>query len=249
MEDVSLARHQKLRHDMDMWKWIKATSTVFGALVVLMASVPAKDAASNISSYFECVGLAKLAAYLGGASADQWAVLIGASFFASGILGFFVPKFLVQKAKAENVIKRGAEQSLAVEKQPLAVERDVWVLDAFYYIAFGSWDVPDWRGDDDKWPDDMPGAIDAFFRASQGIQQYAVDGKLPIWGRTGFSGPQVKIPPRYWEYHGFSELKVFTADREDLATEVERPGYKPMAIYHGLMTSKAKVEELWPANG
>lgn len=79
------------------------------------------------------------------------------------------------------------------------------------------------------------------------VRQWAVDGNLPIWGRTGFSGPLLSIDKGYWEYYGFNFMDALKGNKKDFQTEFQSHG-QPVedGVRRTLMTSKAKIRELWP---
>jgi hypothetical protein len=121
---------------------------------------------------------------------------------------------------------------------PKPTVRDVWLLNAVHYIAYQSWVLLDMPLDEKH--------LIAGYRALSELKQKAFDGELPIWGRVGQAELFKPIPKEYWEYYGFEILSFAKDNPEEFCTEK----YSDIAndvIYNSLMTSKAKVEGLWPS--
>lgn len=90
----------------------------------------------------------------------------------------------------------------------------------------------------------------ALGRAQIDVRQRARDGDLPIWGREGFSGTLNPLPPDYWEYYGFDLFGLMRGNAEEYGTELTRRTKSiSLSKCRSLMTSKEKVEELWPPSG
>jgi len=120
-----------------------------------------------------------------------------------------------------------------------AVERDVWLLYAVHYIAYGSWAFIEIPLDEDH--------LTAGHQALDEIRQKAFDKDLPVWGRIG-QGPLFKqIQKEHWEDHSFESLSFIVNKPEEFCTKYYG-NESDYTIYNSLMTSKAKVEELWPTN-
>lgn len=118
-----------------------------------------------------------------------------------------------------------------------AVERDVWLLYAVHYIAYGSWTFIENPLDEDH--------LTAGHQALDEIRQKAFDKDLPVWGRIG-QGPLFKqIQKEHWEDHSFKSLSFIVNKPEEFCTKYYG-NESDYTIYNSLMTSKAKVEELWP---
>jgi len=117
------------------------------------------------------------------------------------------------------------------------VQRDAWLLHVVHYIAFGSSEFVEIPLEEDQ--------LTAGDQAENEIRQKAFDGSLPVWGIIG-SGELFKpIPKEYWEHHYLQALIFAINDPEGYCTEGD--GLESdHTIYKSLMTSKAKVEELWP---
>ena len=117
------------------------------------------------------------------------------------------------------------------------VERDVWLLHAVHYIAFGSSEFVEIPLEEDQ--------LTAGHQAQDEIRQKAFDGSLPVWGIIG-SGELFKpIPKEYWEHHYLKALIFAINDPEGFCTKGDGPE-SDHTIYNSLMTSKAKIEEIWP---
>ena len=117
------------------------------------------------------------------------------------------------------------------------VVRDVWLLNAVHYIAYNSWVLVDMPLDDNH--------LTAGYRALAEIKQKAFDGELPIWGRVGQAVLYKPILKEYWEHYDFEILSFAKDDPEEFCTEKHNDIANDV-IYNSLMTSKSKVEELWP---
>jgi len=125
------------------------------------------------------------------------------------------------------------------------IERDVWLLDAVFYVAEGRWQSPNML---DRDVSDMEDAefISKLGPAHRKVMQGASDGDLQVWGkRTDQNrGPYVEIDSKYWENHELEHWNLMGGNFEEIQTS--RIGVAPGPIYKELKTSKARVEELWP---
>lgn len=115
-----------------------------------------------------------------------------------------------------------------------ASRRNVWILNAAYYLASGSWEEP---RDIFHEP-----TLTNFFRAFDRIQQAALDGDLTIWGREGLSGPFIEIPKDYWRSYGFNPLRALAGGPEELETEQQAQGTK--SNYGSLRSLKTDSQQL-----
>jgi len=148
--------------------------------------------------------------------------------------GIFLDAPNTEGLKAEGNIRFDPTTSPINQK----VERDVWLLNAVHYIAFGSWEFTEINLNEANWT--------AGHDAQMEIKQMAFDGRLPVWGIIG-SGELFKpIPKEYWEHHYLKGLIFVINDPEGFCTEVDGLA-SDHTIYNSLKASKAKVEELWPA--
>ena len=128
------------------------------------------------------------------------------------------------------------DQPAPITKEP---QRDVWLLDAVYYIGFGTWAPIEW--------DDLQGQTNRLGGVPEDIRQRALDGDLPIWGREGFAGPLDLLPKKYWKYYGFDWFSLLGDEPEEFQTEIkENVSTISIGVCRSLKTSKSKVEELWP---
>ena len=83
----------------------------------------------------------------------------------------------------------------------------------------------------------------AIYRKLDEVRQSALDGKLPIWGaQYRHDNVVMPIEPAYWRQCGFEETTLLGDQADDFRT-AEVDG---LPRYYRLMTSKTKVEELWP---
>ena len=127
----------------------------------------------------------------------------------------------------------------APEQLSTKVERDVWLLDAIHYIVFGSWD---------SLPENLEAEnyLVVMDKAKQELQQNAFDGLLPVWGKGLMASTFRKIEPEVWE-HNIIDLESLLKDEpEELKISMANIFGSATGFNH-LMTSKAKVEELWHA--
>ena len=90
-----------------------------------------------------------------------------------------------------------------------------------------------------------------FVGSNRGLdRQLAYDGKLPIWGKKFAGDTWRPIPPAFWADHQLDWFGYLKGTPEDLKTTAAGayPGDKSgmQHTWSELMTSKAKVEELWP---
>ena len=79
------------------------------------------------------------------------------------------------------------------------------------------------------------------------MRQAGLDGALPIWGGERVGAPLRRLSPDYWEYYGFDEFDLMRRDEENFSTTLKEQ-VKSISLpkMRGLMTTKSKVEELWP---
>ena len=143
--------------------------------------------------------------------------------------------------EAENVESLKAEGNVKIDPASFSkqqkVERDIWLLHAVHFIAYDSWEFIENPLNEKN--------ITAGHDALDEIRQKAFDGSLPVWGKIGGGGLFKQIPKEYWEHLGFQSLTFMINNPEEFCTKnwTARGDY---TIYNSLMTSKAKVEELWP---
>jgi len=156
------------------------------------------------------------------------------NFASSHVTRQDLAKFGARKGEIPEFLKNGGDLN-AVEPVPIC--RDVWLLDAIHYVAFKSWEVVEWNNLGEK--------LRILGAAEEDVRQRARDGDLPIWGREGFSGTLNPIPPEYWEYYGLEWGSLLKGEAEEFQTELTKHA-RSVGIRRSLMTSKSKVEELWP---
>jgi hypothetical protein len=120
---------------------------------------------------------------------------------------------------------------------PKKVERDVWVLNAIHFIAFGSWEIEDRALASGQGLELVP-----IMRA---LEQAALDGKVPIWGKQPPRNKFVSIEPAIWEHLQIREQSVFSGNPARVYARRIYGNVLP-ARYDELMTSKIKIEE-WHA--
>lgn len=184
-----------------------------------------------------------------GQKINNFSEKIGPGYWPYIYIGFFLFLILIvnwsdvlsffkgQSAKSDEVST--AEPTTRESPAILKVERDVWLLIAVHYIAYGSWKFIEIPLDEDH--------ITAGHQALDEIRQKAFDGELTVWGRIG-QGPLFKqIQKEHWEDHGFESLSFIVNKPEDYCTKYYG-NESDYTIYNSLMTSKAKVEELWPTS-
>lgn len=120
-----------------------------------------------------------------------------------------------------------------------SIESDVWLLHAVLYITSRSWKPVEINYRDEE-------RCSAWNDALMKIRQKAFDGSLPICGIEIGEGPLIKlISKKYWEHHDFNLPSFYSNDPKEFHTK-EGVFTSDITIYNSLMTSKAKVEELWP---
>jgi len=124
------------------------------------------------------------------------------------------------------------------------IERDVWLLDAVYYVAEGRWQSPNMLAKECSDLED-PGFMVRVEPSHREILQKAYDGELPIWGIRADQnrGPYVEIDSSYWENHELEYWDIAKGNVEEL--ETSPIGIAAGPIYKELKTSCYKVEELW----
>jgi hypothetical protein len=119
--------------------------------------------------------------------------------------------------------------------------RDMLILDAIYYVAFGHTNPSSETLGTDS-------SIAAIGRSVEEIQQQARDGLLPIWGRRDQIRPYEHIDAEYWSGHIIELLDVFR-DVEDVGTSaLSKILGASGGEYRFLMTSRRRIEALWPKN-
>lgn len=119
---------------------------------------------------------------------------------------------------------------------------DVWLLDAVHYVAGMEWgehfDLLDAIQTDEGGSSGSAHIIEA----TKHVIQWASDGSLVVWGRTGLYGPITPIENEYWRYYGFEFLSMYYEDPESLTTQHERgPQSSVMCC---LKVTKSEVEAL-----
>ena len=119
-------------------------------------------------------------------------------------------------------------------------KHDVLLYDAIHYVATRSWD-----GERLDILSSNEGFVSGITQACEDVRQYACDGELIIWGRTGNSGPITLIDPNYWRAYGFEYFSLLRDAPEEFHTEIKE-GQPRDSIYKRLKTSMSKIEELWP---
>ena len=122
----------------------------------------------------------------------------------------------------------------------MPAKRDVWLLDALFYIVTRQW------GEQPRFENDVE-HINQIHDACRDVGQAALDGDLPIWGRRGYSGMQEKLPPEYWKHYQIDVLQVMgLSDPEELTVEKTSHASPPWGRYEALMTCRARIEQAWP---
>lgn len=126
-----------------------------------------------------------------------------------------------------------------------APERDVSVLSALHYIAFGDWTVRRWLTESHP-----AGDAERLGEADDAFRQAAADGLLPVWGRPRGTSIYEPIPADYWRACGVEWLAVLSGDEGRIITEVREPGYRSLVPpYDAPMTGREAVERVWPGSG
>lgn len=126
------------------------------------------------------------------------------------------------------------------KRKPVEIKRDIHLLNALHYIAFGSWDLQNLDSE-------TPGAdsfISALNKAAVAVRQAGRDGDLPVWGSDSRNTPLEPIDPLFWQHNGIENWEMLKDDPHKLRTEVKEG--RQGAVFSDLMTCKTKVEELWP---
>jgi hypothetical protein len=125
------------------------------------------------------------------------------------------------------------------------LDRDVWLLEAIYYVAEGSWDSPNYLA---KMVDEIedPTYPNRVADASRNILQKAADGELQIWGKVNDRTPFTKIEPSYWNNHDLGFWEIIKGKSEAGKLESAAIGIAEGPIYGQLKTNRDKVEKLWP---
>lgn len=126
-----------------------------------------------------------------------------------------------------------------VDLTPSTDKHNIWLYDAIHYIPERDWDSRRLTIYEEN-----ESYISAIFQSQEEIHQSAFDGDLPIWGRTGFSGPLELIESDYWKKFGLNWFSLLKESPEEFQTEfmaIRNDG----PIYSNLKTSKEIVEKLW----
>lgn len=129
----------------------------------------------------------------------------------------------------------GASSQLVARR----ISRDMPILDAIYYAAFGETD-PD--------IDALRAAehVNSIGRAIEELRQYARDGELQVWGRKSRTAPYELIPKEYWSKYSIDFLGILR-ESEEISTDLSEAIIPTTdAKYISLMTCQTKVRELWP---
>lgn len=129
------------------------------------------------------------------------------------------------------------------EKSPAPRESDdlygIWLSEAIIYAGFLDWD---YETDALTRPSD----ITKTYEGTKKVIQVARDGKLVVYGRSGFAGPLEPIASEYWGKFGINALDVLSKPPHDLTTKLERGAWGNYGVKRNLRTSKRNIEELWP---
>lgn len=118
-------------------------------------------------------------------------------------------------------------------------QRDVWLLDAIHFVAFGSWERREWN--------DLGGSLEILYTAAKDIEQAALDALVPIWGKQGFSGKYIGIAAMDWADYQIEDTSILRGDPEQLYARRTNKRSLP-AQYGALKTSKAGIERWHAAN-
>ncbi len=123
-----------------------------------------------------------------------------------------------------------------------ASHRDVWLSDAMIYMLRGRW------GDRIDLTNISKKELSRFYEIEKEFRQAALDGTLPIWGKRAAYRLWEEVLAKDWAYYEIreSDLLKSLADPEKLMVFREGDRF-PTQEWVRVMTSKAKVEELWPA--
>lgn len=119
------------------------------------------------------------------------------------------------------------------ESTEATVERDAWLLEAVYFFAFGSWEIPE-----DIPPEPELTAIGSTLIT---VRQLALDGKLTIWGKPFENEPWQKISPEYWKDFNLDILEALRGNPEYFGTQLATIGFANSADMVALMTCRAQV--------
>ena len=125
--------------------------------------------------------------------------------------------------------------SRAAHHEQNLIERDVWLLDAVYFVAFGKWEIPD------NLPPEPE--LSAINRALNEVRQWALDGQLTIWGKARENEPWQKIQPEYWKDFSLDILEALRGNPEYFGTQLATIGFANSADMVALMTCRAQVEK------
>lgn len=116
------------------------------------------------------------------------------------------------------------------------VERDVNLYNAIYYICFGTWEIPQSSLSEQNLDANIIGKLERIFL---NIPQYAVDGKIPIWGRKiQESKVWEQVPTDLWKTETLAWIPFAY---EKIMKFEPSPDNKFLAH---LMTSKVAIERL-----
>ena len=133
-------------------------------------------------------------------------------------------------------VKEGAEAVAGINQ---GVGRDLSVLEAVHFLAFGSWEIRDW--------DELDGKVMPIYSAANDIEQAALDNAIPIWGKRDFSGKYFLIPASDWGRYKIKDTSLLLNDPEKVYARRSDRKALP-AQYSALMTNKEKVEAWHAAN-
>jgi hypothetical protein len=124
--------------------------------------------------------------------------------------------------------------------------RNVALVDAIWRIHLGRWgDRVDCGDHPDAWK--------PFSKITNEIRQFALDGKLPVWGSKGPGTPFEPVPLAFWRTHTIIATYVMNHLAQDVFICVAEPtkigqvrNARTMDFAPNFMTSREVIEELWP---
>jgi hypothetical protein len=135
-----------------------------------------------------------------------------------------------------------------VKDSPREAARDVLLVDAIGRAFCGKWERVDWNTPGlGQAESDRLGEL-----VMHQVRQLAYEGKLPLWGKKFATDIWRPIPPEFWKDHTLDWFGFLKGRPEGFGTAIvlARPGdgSNMQEQWSELMTSRARVEDIWPAH-
>lgn len=210
-----------------------------GAVVLAAAQIKPDEAISNVWAWADrLTGYAP--AWLGTASADNWATAIGLVLLIAALA-----LWLLGSVSRDKKLDNPNSLPLPFRTDGREPVRDKSLTEAAIYAVSGQWGFgasPDLFS---KVPNDPRIAMTNRAMALMSeIQQRAYDGNLTIWGRPydDSAAPLQVIPTSHWITHSLHDLGMAMGQPQTR----KRDGLRMDGAYVDLMVSREEFEREWP---